>query len=73
MRAEPARADYERVGPAVEVESIRAIDPFVAGRFYVVTITGIDYPWPELLAGPFDTAHDAVEYRAPGTHVARAV
>jgi hypothetical protein len=68
-RSERAAA---KVTPAVEVVAIPGRPPFQVGKFYVVTISGIDYPWPELVAGPFDTASEAAERRTGARQLARA-
>lgn len=60
------------VAPAVEVVSMRGGAPFVVGKFYVIHDDGgHGLPVPARVAGPFDTATEAVERRVPGTHVAR--
>lgn len=53
--------------PAVEVVPMRAGDPCVVGKFYVVNEAS-----NTITAGPFNTAGEAVEHRvASNQHVAR--
>lgn len=68
------REGWERVSPAVEVVAMRSGPPYIVGKFYIVTKAASarsSSSWPQLVAGPFDNASEAVEHRTPGTNVAR--